>query len=255
MTTIWAYLARPTPASARQRGELIAILEHDDTWLPEKLARQIPLFSDPSVGLVYCSLFMVDELGQIKSRWIARKRGDVYRDFLYKIHICTCSSVMIRRTCFDQVGLFDETLHGSQDDDMWIRIAGCYRVDYVPDCLVCFADYRVPSRIMNRPSLMIEQRRRHMAKFPTYRHDSALLRRRVLAYRHYTMANLVGDYGPLSDARHLYWSSIAMWPFNPKCWMALAASLLGARAFRQTSLIKSRLWRLVTTYSRLSTTE
>lgn len=41
------------------RGDLIAFLDVDDWWSPEKLAKQVPLFADPSVGLV-CGNFWIE---------------------------------------------------------------------------------------------------------------------------------------------------------------------------------------------------
>jgi len=41
-------------AIGQASSELIAFLDHDDAWLPEKLASQLPLFNDPSI-VVACS--------------------------------------------------------------------------------------------------------------------------------------------------------------------------------------------------------
>ena len=47
------------PATARNtgighaRGDLIALLDSDDRWLPQKLEWQVPLFDDPEVGMVH----------------------------------------------------------------------------------------------------------------------------------------------------------------------------------------------------------
>ena len=38
-------------------GDFIALLDVDDYWLPDKLEKQMPLFNDPKVGLVYGNLW------------------------------------------------------------------------------------------------------------------------------------------------------------------------------------------------------
>ena len=224
------------------QGEFIAILEHDDIWLPDKLAQQLPLFQKPEVGLVYCGVDMVDERGQLKYKAIPYKRGDIYQDLLFKSYIATSSSVVVRRECFEQVGFFDETLQGPQDFDMWIRIARHYHVDYVPESLVHFAAYQHVR--LNSPSRLIPMYHQLNAKFETYEYPSPLLRRRVMAYRQYTLAGIHGVNGDTSPAQRAYLRSLSLWPFNLKCWLGLAAALVGPSAYRRFSLFKTKLLNL-----------
>src|SRR5215469_3696643 len=47
------------------RGEFVALLDADDVWMPDKLARQMPLFrGQPEVGVVYSDYQMVDDSGE-----------------------------------------------------------------------------------------------------------------------------------------------------------------------------------------------
>ena len=46
------------------------------------------------------------------------------------------SSVVLHRSLFDEVGMFDETLPVCEDYDLWLRIASQTRVLYVPEKLV-----------------------------------------------------------------------------------------------------------------------
>src|SRR5688500_13719818 len=47
-----AYVARNL-ALRHARGELVAFIDSDDAWLPERLAKQVPLFDREEVGLVF----------------------------------------------------------------------------------------------------------------------------------------------------------------------------------------------------------
>ena len=44
-------------ALKKTNGDFIAFLDVDDWWLPNKLEKQIPLFSDPEVGVVYGNFY------------------------------------------------------------------------------------------------------------------------------------------------------------------------------------------------------
>jgi glycosyltransferase involved in cell wall biosynthesis len=221
------------------RGEFIAILEHDDLWLPHKLARQLPLFSQPEVGLVYCGVSMIDASGNESCRVTPTKRGDIYRDLLFKSYITTSSTIIVRRECFERVGYFDEGLRGLQDYDMCIRIARHYYVDYVAAPLVQFAAYHHAR--LNSPSRLTPMYDRLNAKFGTYDYPFPLLRRRVLAYRHYTLAGVHGVNGDSGLARHEYLRSLAFWPFNPKCWLGLSAAWAGPVAYSRYAQVKTQL--------------
>ena len=221
------------------QGDLIAILEHDDIWLPDKLARQVPLFQDPEVGLVYCGVAFVGVDGETRSQFTPVKRGRIYHELLFKSYIPTTSAVVVRRACFERAGLFDETLCGPQDYDMWIRIARHFKVDYAPEALVQFAAYQ--HNRLNSPSRLIPMYEQLIHKFATYDYPTPLLRRRVLAYRYYTLATVHGFNGNALAARRAYQWGLAIWPFNVKAWAGLGAALLGPRFYRGFDRAKTQV--------------
>lgn len=120
------------------RGEFVAFLDDDDTWFPEKIARQMAQFErgGPDVGVVYCASLKYSD---ITNRVISEARAHPLRqghvDFFRRTLFGT-SVPLIRRRCFDEVGGFDESLPGAQDRDMWIRLAMRFAFDAVPEVLV-----------------------------------------------------------------------------------------------------------------------
>src|SRR5579864_1877976 len=51
--------------AAASRGDFIALIDHDDQWLPRKLELTVAaLDSDPGASLVYSDLFVVNEAGE-----------------------------------------------------------------------------------------------------------------------------------------------------------------------------------------------
>jgi len=123
-------------------GSYIAFLDDDDEWLPEKLERQVRLMEEttmPNIGLVYCwfNLFKFEATEKYEKHEIKPVvRADSFpRALLKKNFIGSTSFPLIKKSCFDAVGLFDENLRSSQDYDMWIRICEKYSIDYVPEIL------------------------------------------------------------------------------------------------------------------------
>ena len=120
------------------KGEFIAFLDDDDQWLPTKLEVQINKFKDaaPETGLVYCGHVVISDLtGNVVATRIPAAPPIGYVELL-RSTVFPTSVPLIRKSCFDKVGLFDETLPGTQDRDMWLRLARRFRFDFVPDVLV-----------------------------------------------------------------------------------------------------------------------
>jgi glycosyltransferase involved in cell wall biosynthesis len=140
------------PNAARNTGlehsdsEFIALLDADDIWKEEKLQKQIEVFEQSefeNLGLVYCGYELVDEKGEYvnKKNILPCLKGKVFNQLLKSNLISgSCSSVLIKKECFEEVGLFDEKLRGSEDWDMWLRISKHYEFDYVDEPLVYITD-------------------------------------------------------------------------------------------------------------------
>jgi len=141
-----AGLSAARNAGIRRSGaDLIALLDADDLWGPEKLSNQVQLFSNSpmiNLGVIYCAYLLINEQDQLlpstpKSVIAPILRGNVYQKLLLGNFISgSGSSVLVKRTVFTEVGLFDENLRACEDWDMWMRIAKKYQFDFINEPLV-----------------------------------------------------------------------------------------------------------------------
>jgi glycosyltransferase involved in cell wall biosynthesis len=118
-------------------GEYIALLDSDDVWLPQKLERQIAFFKTRPQAVI-C---------QTEEIWIRNgvrvnpgKRHKKHSGMIFEKTLPLClvspSAVMIRKSLFDEVGLFDESLPACEDYDLWLRVCWKYPVHLIETPLI-----------------------------------------------------------------------------------------------------------------------
>lgn len=128
----------------RSDGEFVAFLDSDDAWLESKLEKQLAAFeAGPSrLGVVYTTFRKVDWHYEPE---VKRWKGDISSRILVNNCVGTTSTPMIRRKCFDVSGDFDEDLGGSEDWDLWIRLAEDWEFDCIYEDLVDY--YHQPNSL------------------------------------------------------------------------------------------------------------
>ena len=155
-------------AIERAQGEYCAVLNSDDYFLPGKLQRQVEfLDAHPAVGAVFGQPRFVDERGRrIKQskHFIGktfsgqnRSRQEWLKHFFYVGNALCHPTVMLRKSCYDQVGLFDPLLMQLPDLDMWVRICRDFEIHVLPDELTAF-------RILDRERNVSAPTREKMAR-------------------------------------------------------------------------------------------
>lgn len=106
-------------------GPLVAFLDDDDEWAPEKLARQVEVLSGAEdVVLVYTGLEIVDTHGRLIRHMAPDPRGLSPVKLLEENWIGTPSSVMCRRSALVAAGSFDARMPSLEDWDLYLRLPG-----------------------------------------------------------------------------------------------------------------------------------
>lgn len=116
-TVIYLHQTNAGPAAARNQGiehaqgSLIAFADADDLWPPDKLELQLPyLITDASIEIVIGRIQHVFLSGTVDLKTQAEP--------VFSVNL---GSAIIRKSVFERVGLFDETMRYSEDVDWFMR--------------------------------------------------------------------------------------------------------------------------------------
>jgi len=106
-------------------GPLIALLDSDDIWLPEKLTVQVDFFKRyPSALICQTEEIWIRNGLRVNPGKRHRKPSGMIFERSLDLCLVSPSAVMFRRALLEDVGLFDESLPACEDYDLWLRV-GC----------------------------------------------------------------------------------------------------------------------------------
>lgn len=118
------------------RGELFALLDSDDYWLPTKCERQVAFLQ--ATGGVICQ---TDEIWLRKGVRVNPMRKHLKPSgqfFARALDMCLVSpsATLFTRWFWEEIGPFDESLPACEDYDLWLRTLLRYEVGFLPEPLV-----------------------------------------------------------------------------------------------------------------------
>jgi glycosyltransferase involved in cell wall biosynthesis len=132
------YQENQGPGAARNRGietskgHWIAFLDSDDEWLPGKLKAQLEFSKqNPEYWIHQTQEIWIRNGRRVNPMKKHQKYGGLIFEKCLPLCIISPSAVIIKRTLFDKVGLFDESLPACEDYDLWLRVAARFPVGLI----------------------------------------------------------------------------------------------------------------------------
>ena len=124
---------------AECRGKYILLFHQDDLIEPEMLERAVSILEQADdLGMVYCGYRCIDGSGADLPPWsvspfVGRAGGEEFLGRLIAENFICCPGVVVPRSVYERVGVYDTRFSFTGDLEMWIRIASAYDVFFDPE--------------------------------------------------------------------------------------------------------------------------
>ena len=213
------------------KGEYIAFQDDDDEWLTEKLEKQMKVFENApaKVGVVYTGFWRIENNKKIyiPYSWVKQKEGNIHKGLLKGNFIGT-PAALVRKECFEKVGMFDERLPCLQDWELWIRISKHYQFRYINSPLM--NSFYTPGSVNNQPPIIHAKAMKLILSkhFNDFAEDRNLLSKHYFDIGHELCLN-----NNFKKGKIYLIEAVKKYPFNIK-YLLTILSLFGQSIFNKT---------------------
>jgi len=225
-------------AAARNTGirmttsEYIAFLDDDDHYSESKIERQLGKLEGvpTNVGLVYCGFNVFNDQGRHLAQVIPQHKNWTSVDCLE----FPWPSALVRRECFEEVGLFDESFKCFEDWDMALRMSEKYDFRFCAEPLyVSVVHPFAKQHLGGDPQRMLKSINdfyaKHACRIKALPKKS---RRRIQSTFHKAKARYLYDSGMVGEGRLEAAKCVLLSPWKTHHWKLLAVGSFGTHFFR-----------------------
>ena len=172
----------------KSKGEYVTFCDDDDYWLPDKLTKQVELFSleekSEKIGLVYSKCRMLGPKGIYR----VAPRMDLYNGYVFHKMLFIPSvpilTAMVKREVFNSIGYFNEDVAVlcQEDNEFWIRLSKYYSVK----------SSNTPTAVYREHGENLSNSNKITLKARLYLHKS-MIRRGIITYYEWFLFALPGQ--------------------------------------------------------------
>lgn len=228
------------------KGEFIALLDADDSWMADKLERQLPRFADAEVGIVYSDFSVRYADGRFQPSYLVNRplasEGYVLENYI-RSRFLFPSTMVIRQKCLEEFGLFDEEMLACEDIELFARICSRWKIARIDAPLMIRYEgthnITSNSRKINQYTILALQK--VLARQPDLPRSTRKVIEKELGQQHWWYGYAAFKDGDMRQARRHLISAIRWDSHNArKAIPVLAVSVLPSFLAKSLSSLKGR---------------
>jgi glycosyltransferase involved in cell wall biosynthesis len=205
---------------AEARGEFIAFQDADDIWVPEKLQLQMDyLTNHPKIAVLHTDLTQFNHQGEVsfslKERYGSIPSGYIFEELLVN-HAVTLSTIIVRRSCIDEVGAFDESLIGAEDYNFYLRLARKFQFGFLNQALVKKRLHT--NNLSDNLDQMCEDEIKNLEKITLMFPDARIPKRKLGAHIYTRFGRYYFSQQRFDEAQDCFQKAFRLSPLSVKTW-------------------------------------